>query len=131
MKLAAPQIISTPQVVNLDAATKNTYDINEVLNSAPTSLRNVLDFSKVKEFTNNNLILAFGKSYIKLFTNDLKKQAEDFLAQKFNRKITVEVIVDENLKISKFDKVKESDRQFLKDSMDIFESENFKIISED
>lgn len=131
MKLAAPQIISTPQVVNLDATTKNTYDINEVLNSAPTSLKRTLDFSKVKEFTDNNLILAFGKSYVGLFTNDLKKQAEDFLAQKFNRKITVEVIVDGNLKISKFDKVKESDRQFLKDSMDIFESENFKIISDD
>ena len=73
-------------------------------------------------------MINFVKGHAKLFTKDIQKQLEEFLAQKFGKKISVEAVEDENLKISKFDKVKESDRQFLKDSMDIFESENFKII---
>ena len=131
MKLAAPQIISTPQVVNLDAAPKNNYDIGEVLKMLPKSLGSIFDNSQIRSFSDNVLTVALSRSYSMLFDKGAKNQVEDFLTQKFDRKISVEAVVDESLKISKFDKVKESDRQFLEDSMKIFQTENFKIVSEE
>ena len=130
LKLATPQIISAP-VVRLDETKKNSYDINDVLKSVPVSLKRILDYAKVRDFSDNNLTLAFGKVYSTLFTPPVKKELEEFLTEKYGKKISAEVIVDENLKISKFDKVKESDRKFLEDSMNIFQTENFNLISEE
>lgn len=128
MKLAAPQIITAPQVANLDEPKKISYDINEILKNLPKSIAMMLDQSAVfKDFSNNVLTFAVTKSYSGMFETT-KKDLEKYLFEKMNKKITVEAIVDENLKISKFDKVKESDRNFLEDSMKIFQVDNFKII---
>ena len=131
LKLATPQIISAPQVVNLDVAEKNPYDIKEIFSSSSTSLKRVFEYAKVLEFTNDNLTVAFGKSYFILFSSEVKKQAEAFLLKKFNRKVTIEAVLDENLKIPKFDKVNDSEKPFLEESMEIFKVENFNIISEE
>ena len=131
LKLATPQIISAPQVVKLDENPKNPYDINEILKSLPKSLSWIRDYSKLKDFSGDTLMINFVKGHAKLFTKDIQKQLEEFLAQKFGKKISVEAVEDENLKISKFDKVKESDRQFLEDSMNIFQTENFNMFSEE
>ncbi len=130
LKLATPQIISAP-VVQLDENKKISYDINEVLNSLPKSLNWIRDYSNLKDFSNGILTLNFVKGYAKLLTKEIQKQFEDFLTQKFDKKISIETVEDENLKISKFGKVKESDQKFLEDSMNIFQTDNFKIISEE
>lgn len=131
MKLVAPQIITAPQAVNLDEPKKISYDINAILKNLPKSISLMLDQSAVfKDFSNDVLTFAVVKSYAGMF-DAVKKDLEKFLFEKLNKKISVEAIVDENLKISKFDKVKESDRNFLEESMNIFQVENFKIISEE
>ena len=127
MKLSAPQIIFAPQIANLDESKKISYDINEVMNTLPKSLKITFEYAKVRDFTGDSVTLAFPKSFSGLVTKELKKEFEDFISQKFNKKITAEIVADENLKISKFDNVKDSDRAFLEESMNIFQVENFKI----
>jgi sugar-specific transcriptional regulator TrmB len=128
MKLSAPPIISVPQIANLDEPKKISYDINEILKELPKSTALMLEQSAVvKNFSDNILTVAVTKSYSGIFQTT-KKEIEKFLSEKFNKKITVETIVDENLKISQFDKVKDSDKPFLEESMKIFQVENFKII---
>lgn len=130
LKLAAPQIISAPQIVKLDAVAKNPYDIEELLESLPKKLKLIVNYAKVTEFGENLLKLSFMKGYDGLFTKEVQDDFESFLIQKFGKKIPVEMIVDENLKISKFDKVKESDKQFLKEAIDALQAEKFNLISE-
>ena len=127
MKLSAPQIILAPQIANLDESKKISYDINEVMNTLPKSIVQFFRYAKVRDFTGDSVTLAFPKSFSGLVTKELKKEFEDFISQKFNKKITAEIFADENLKISKFDNVKDSDRAFLEESMNIFQVENFKI----
>ena len=128
LKLSTPQIISAP-AVQLDENKKISYDIADVLKSTPKSLNWLWGYSKVQDFSGNTLTLAFkNKVHAGLLTPDFKNQLENFLAEKYGKKISTEVIVDENLKISKFDQVQESDRKFLEDSMNIFQVENFSII---
>lgn len=131
MRIAAPQIISAPQTVNLDAAAKNTYDIGEIVKAFPQSLSRIFAGASIRERGDNYIKFGLSRVYVGLFTKDVKEQAEKFIAQKLGRKFTVEVELDENLKVSKFDAVRDSDRQFLEESMELLQAESFKIISEE
>ncbi len=136
LKLAAPQIVSAPVTVqtipaapkgftgNFDEDRKIFYNIVEKL---PTSLKRILENAAFKNFADSVLKLGFNKNYFKVFDGS-RQQFEDYLAQQFGTKITVETVLDEN---SQFDKVKESDKKFLQDSMNIFKAESFTKIDGD
>ena len=132
IKLAAPQIvISAPQTSKLDEDKKVSCDINDVLKSLPSSLY-LFKGAVVRDFSDGvNLKLALSKSYAGVVDGSIKSDLEKYLLQKFGRKISVETVADENLKVSKFDSVKESDRKFLEDSMNIFQTESFKKINDE
>ena len=143
LKFAAPQIISAPALVqnfsaapqakglltgNLDEDKKIFYDIIAKLKLNAMSLYMIVKDSAVKNFENDILTLALSKKFFSLFNKNEKEQFEKILAQELGRKITVEA-VEEN---SKLDGVPESDKEFLKKTMDIFEVDDFiKIESEE
>lgn len=149
LKLAAPQIISAPQIVqnfsaapaqsngvltgNLDEDKKIFYDIIINSDALPKTLS---DFVKgnfeVENFSNDILTLTISKKAMFAFSEDNKLKVEKFLAQKIGRPIKIEIAVNENFKNSKLDGVQDSDKEFLKKTMDIFEVDDFtKIESED
>ena len=126
LKLAAPQIISVPaQNVQLDEDKKISYDIKEVLKSLPNRLSYIIDNGLLESFDGEILRLRLNRTFFKMLEGSNKKEIEDFLFKHFNKKIAVEATLDENIKISKLDKVNESDRKFLEDSMKIFEVDDF------
>ena len=144
LKLAAPQIISAPPLVqnfsaapaqsngvltgNLDEDKKIFYDIIAKLKVNAMSLYMIIKDATVKNFVNDTLTLALSKKFFGLFNKPEKEQFEKILAQETGRKITVEAVEE----ISKLDGVQDSDREFLKKTMDIFEVDDFtKIESED
>ena len=131
LKLSTPQIISAP-AVQLDETKKNPYDIGDIISLLPRSLTVMFkDMAAVKGLADDVLTLAFkSDSAAKMFYND-KNKIEQILFSNLNRKITIEAIVDENLKISKWDSVKDSDKAFLTESLEIFKVENFIKISEE
>jgi DNA polymerase III gamma/tau subunit len=138
LKLAAPQTISAPskvQNINIPAAAPKGFTGNfdedkkifyNVIERLPKSAYMAVKDASFKSFNNGVLTLGFSKKYFAIFDN---KELENYLAQEFGKKITVEKVPDEN---AQFDKVKESDRKFLQDSMNIFNTESFtKIESEE
>ena len=78
----------------------------------PKSL-GVLRNADFEDFSNNILTLKVPKIYSNAFTDGLKTQFEDFLAQELHKKIKVEAIFDETISAAKVAKDTLSNKQFL------------------
>ena len=85
----------------------------------PKSLYYLVNESKFEDFSANILTLKISKKYSNAFTEDLKAQFAELLAQNLGRKIRIEVISDENAPAVKVAKDKISNRQFLEDILNI------------
>lgn len=141
LKLAAPQIISAPNkavaVQNVPAASKGfTGNFDEdkkifynIVAQAPKSLYMIVKDAAFKSFNGGILKIGLNRANFNLLVKNTKEDFENYLMKELQAKITVETELDDN---AQFDKVKESERKFLQESMNIFQAAGFtKIESED
>lgn len=82
---------------NISDAVANSIDtqvdINEVMKCLPNSLQAILKFAEIQDYSSAMLLtLAFPKNYAFLMTNDLRKNFEDFISQKLNKKVITNII---------------------------------------
>lgn len=143
LKLAAPQIISAPQIQvapakkgaltgNLDEDKKIFYDIIINSETLPKTQSDFLkDNLKIENFVNDILTLTLSKKATFAFTQNEQIKIEKLLEQKIGRPVKIEINVNENFENAKLEKVPPADREFLKKTMNIFETENFSMISEE
>ena len=139
MKLAAPAVISLPTTStekvskpvqtstgNLDEVRKIFYDTREMLDDK--FLKAQLQSSLVKSFDGETLTLLFKSETMKDMV--LKKQSylEKALSDSAGKQIKLATVVDKSLSNADFYQISDEEKKFLKDAMNIFQSDNVQIM---
>ena len=141
MKLAAPEFVPVAQIPapaanipsaaktltgNLDADKKILYDIVEKVGG---SLRGFLKDAAFTQTTANSVTLTFkGGFTCGVFKTNAHAEFENILTAEFGRKITVETAVDENIQTSALDRVDDKYKDFITNSMNVFQADTFEKI---
>ena len=111
---------------NLDEGKKIFYDTREMLDDK--FLKAQLQSSLVKNFDGETLTLVFKSETMKDMV--LKKQLyfENALFNSTGKKIKLSAVVDKNLSNADFYQISDEEKNFLKDAMNIFQSDNVQIM---
>ena len=129
MKLAAPAqnfVAPAPVVVsaeNLDAGNKIFYDVANSLGSEEAGLAKLLAAAVVRNFTGEELTLAFSSSgTLKLFNSMHRRQFEQLASQFAGRAIKVSGVVDESRPLPAPNNSSDPDEKYLAGVKKIFQT---------
>ncbi len=140
MKLAAPEFVPAAQVpaaVNIPSAAKTlTGDLDadkkilyDIIDKSSVAMRGFLLESNFTQTSADAVTLTFKKKFAcEMFETGGRAELEKFFAQEFGRKIKIETAVDENISDAALERAAPEHREFLKKTMDIFQTDTFEKI---